>query len=169
MVISMKERIALIGDITNMHRTLILFMVLLFQIGCGEGDNIDFPDDCVMNPEIETPDCPAEGVNMLCPLIEDNMLVTRVLSCRYFLGDEIDFDGEDILGEIIPSECIVQDCNTLDCQFVTTSEPPVVLDSTLTVILGNTFDFENVVFDGPATIGGLVYIGGCGESFNPLL
>ena len=147
----------------------IFLIVIILTIGCEDNNDLDLPVDCVVNPEIETPGCPAVGVNELCPLIDENMLVDRILTCRYFLGEEIDLDQEGLIGQIVSSECIVRDCDTLDCQFATISEPPTVLDSTLTVRLGNTFDFENAIFDGPATIGGLDYIGGCGESFNPLL
>jgi len=136
--------------------------MILCISACDNNMNSDLevmlPEGCVVNPEIEFPDCPAEGVSMLCPDIVDGELVPRELICRYFVG-KIGEDGFEIM-----------DCNTLRCNLSVCETPPCDPDNivtTISALLTVTFEdligFENAIFEGPAVIDNEDgFYGGCG-------
>lgn len=155
--------------------------MILCISACDNNMNSDLevmlPEGCVVNPEIEFPDCPAEGVSMLCPDIVDGELVPRELICRYFVGKfgddgffNGDFPGDDILGSTNTGSCEIMDCNTLRCNLSVCETPPCDPDNivtTISALLTVTFEdligFENAIFEGPAVIDNEDgFYGGCG-------
>ncbi len=112
---------------------------------------------CTDDPESDFPDCPAEGINMLCPK-PTTPPINLKSSCTY-INTETE---EVILGEIVPAECEVIDCFTLNCEFQFIEQLELI---TVSATLTTNFDSEGL-FEGAAIIDGESgFEGTCGIGF----
>jgi len=130
---------------------------------------------CVVDPEIEFHDCPAEGIYKYCLDTTDGELVTREPICTYFVAEFNDdgstiFGNNKIVGSINQESCEIINCNTLQCNFSVCETPPcdpenivTNISALLTVTFKDLFGFKNAIFEGPAIFDNEDgFYGGCG-------